>query len=323
MSALHDSSRAPRTARRVARISTLLALALPLVACSPAPLDDGGQGGGGTAGSGGAQAGAGGSAGASDAGGGAGAVDAGGAVGGGGADGGEARPFSCTSTGAEGTMVSVPAGPFIMGCNEAVDTDCRPDEKPMHEVTLGAFEIDETEVTQDQYAACVVDGGCEAPYCDWDCDAKDLPASCVDWALAKQYCAWADKRLPTEAEWEKAARGTDGQKYPWGNTEPTCLEVNMNGCGNAAEPVGSHPDGASPYGALDMAGNMVEMVSDWYSAGYYASSPSEDPQGPVSGTRYVGRGGGLKSDPVWQRASARDWYDTYDQGNAIGFRCAR
>jgi formylglycine-generating enzyme required for sulfatase activity len=210
-----------------------------------------------------------------------------------------------------------------MGCNAEVDDQCGEDEKPMHTVTLSAFSIERTEVTQKAYAACVTDGACEPPSCDWNCDDTDLPASCVGFEQAQAYCAWADRRLPTEAEWEKTARGTDGAVYPWGDDAASCTLVNMAGCGDEAVPVGSFPDGASPYGALDMAGNMVEMVSDWYDAGYYADSPSTDPAGPASGSRYVGRGGGFKSDGEWQRASKRDWYDLADSGASLGFRCAR
>jgi formylglycine-generating enzyme required for sulfatase activity len=232
------------------------------------------------------------------------------------------RIFSCTSNAQPGGMVSVPAGDFEMGCS-VPDTQCRDDEKPLHQVTLGAFDIDRTEVTQDPYAACVEAKACGAPSCDWDCSKTNYPAGCVTWAQAKAYCAWAGKRLPTEAEWEKAARGTDGRLYPWGNDIPDCAHANMASCGARAEPVGNHPAGASPYGALDMAGNVVEMVADWYDAGFYKTSPKDSPSGPASGTRYIGRGGGYKSDPVWLRASARDWYDLWDASPSLGFRCAR
>jgi formylglycine-generating enzyme required for sulfatase activity len=230
--------------------------------------------------------------------------------------------FACVSSGPTADTVSVPAGAFNMGC-ASVDTQCRDDEKPQHTVTLSAFEIDKTEVTQDQYAACVASKACSPPECDWDCTKADYPATCVERAQAQSFCAWAGKRLPTEAEWEKAARGTDGRIYPWGNDAPDCSHANLAGCGDVAQPVGSHPNGASPYGALDMAGNVVEMVSDWYDATYYATSPASDPAGPSTGTTYGGRGGGYKSEAIWDRASSRDWYDLMDQSAPFGFRCAR
>jgi formylglycine-generating enzyme required for sulfatase activity len=242
-----------------------------------------------------------------------------GASGGGGAGGGS---VACESTASPGETVKVPAGAFPMGCSDAVDTECKDDEKPTHTVSLDAFEIDRTEVTQNQYAACVTAGACKAPACEWDCSKGDAPAGCVNWADAKAYCTWAKGRLPTEAEWELAARGTDGRKFPWGNAAPDCDHVNMEGCGDAAADVGSHPKGASPYGAMDMAGNAVEMVADFYGATYYAASPAKDPPGPASGAHYVGRGGGYKSEEVWQRTSARDTYDTADASASLGFRCA-
>ncbi len=229
----------------------------------------------------------------------------------------------CTSDASPGDTVAVPAGSFMMGCNADVDDACSDDEKPQHEVNLADFSIDVTEVTQDQYAACYAAGACTAPSCPWDCSQGSLPATCVAWDQAKSFCAWAGKRLPTEAEWEKAARGTDSLKYPWGNDDADCTRTNMAGCGDAIIPVGSLPDGASPYGALDMAGNVVEMVADYYDASYYADSPTDNPTGPETGTRLGGRGGGYKSETLWQRASKRDWYDTSDEGSALGFRCAQ
>ena len=232
-----------------------------------------------------------------------------------------AEGFSCTSDAEPGDTVVVDGGDFDMGC---LDGDsCEDDELPAHKVTLSTFEIDKLEVTQDQYAACVTGGGCPEPSCAWDCTLGDYPASCVDWNAAESYCTWAGKRLPTEAEWEKAARGEKGRRYPWGNDEPDCTRTNMAGCGDAPLPVGSLPDGASPYGALDMAGNMVELVADIYDESYYASSPASDPMGPDTGERHVGRGGGFLSEAKWQRAAKRDWYDTADQGVSLGFRCAR
>lgn len=309
----------------------LAAFALALGGCGEANVPESGTGGSAGAGGFAGSTAGGGSAGTPDGGnGGNGASSgsggaSGGAGGGGGGSGGSAGapPFACTSSGDSMKMVAVPAGDFIMGCNAALDQDCSDDEKPMRTVKLAAFEIDETEVTQDMYAACVIAGACDPPSCAWDCNKKDYAASCIDWGRAKMYCAFAKKRLPTEAEWEKAARGTDGRKYPWGNEEPSCEQANMSGCGEKAKPAGSLPKGASPYGALDMSGNMVEMLADWYDKAYYQTAPNVDPKGPLKGTTYVGRGGGYKSTAVWMRASSRDWYDTYDLGDRLGFRCAK
>jgi len=239
------------------------------------------------------------------------------------ASGGKSSGFDCTEEAAPGEVVEVPAGEFVMGCNEELDKDCDADEKPMHSVSLSAFAIDRTEVTQAEFTACVLADACEPPTCAWTCDATDQPASCVTWTQADAYCTWAEKRLPTEAEWEKAARGEAGQKYPWGATEPDCALANKAGCGAKAMPAGSLEAGASPYGALHMGGNMVELVADWYEEGYYESSPVNDPQGPAAGTRYSGRGGGFKSEAKFLRASKRDWYDATDSGASLGFRCAR
>jgi formylglycine-generating enzyme required for sulfatase activity len=233
---------------------------------------------------------------------------------------GEGEDPACSETAEPGEMVAVPAGEFKMGCD---DRNCGGDEQPQHVVNLSAFEIDRTEVTQAQYTACMADGACGAPSCEWRCDQPDLPAGCVTWAQAKAFCGWAGKRLPTEAEWEKAARGADGGVYPWGDDAPSCSVANMAGCADGLQPVGSAPGGASPYGALDMAGNVVELVADWYDAGYYLTSPATDPTGPETGTRYSGRGGGFKSDSDFLRASKRDWYDPTDTAISLGFRCAR
>jgi iron(II)-dependent oxidoreductase len=292
-------------------------MALPLVlGCGPeanSDDDDGSSGAGGTS-SGGT------SSGGTSSGGTSGTSSTGGNSGSGGSGG---SGFECTSNAEPGELVEISAGEFIMGCNDAVDGECDNDERPMHVVSLSEFSIELTEVTQDAYTACVTDGACEPPSCAWDCEATDLPATCIDVNQAKAYCEWAGRRLPSEAEWEKAARGEDGAKYPWGNDEPDCTLANMAGCSDEATPVGSLPDGASPYGALDMAGNLVEMIADWYDASYYAESPDTDPTGPETGSRFGGRGGGFLSDPIWQRASKRDWYNQTDAGASLGFRCAR
>ena len=231
--------------------------------------------------------------------------------------------FDCSETAEASELLAIPDGDFVMGCNEAVDAACDDDEKPMHTVSLSAFELERTEVTQGQYTGCVLEGACSPPSCDWDCAQPVLPAGCLDWQQAQDYCAWTERRLPTEAEWEKAARGTEGATFPWGDAAPDCALANLTGCADGIAPAGSLEAGASPYGVLDMAGNMVEMVADWYDATYYESSPSSDPPGPSSGNRYVGRGGGYKSEASWLRASKRDWYDLTDNAVSLGFRCAR
>ncbi len=190
------------------------------------------------------------------------------------------------------------------------------DEKPERIVYLDAFWIDRTEVTQSMYAKCDTDG-CKKPACGNDGD--NYPVICVDWKSANAYCNWAGRRLPTEAEWEKAARGTDNRTYPWGNEPASCefsvmddLTGSGNGCGqNFAWEVGSKPEGVSPYGALDMAGNVAEWVADW-----------ED-KDAANGSGYVLKGGGYLSIPNTVRISKREvlhWpISNYD---GLGFRCA-
>jgi len=169
-------------------------------------------------------------------------------------------------------MCLIPAGSFWMGCNSAVDNDCDSDESPYHEVTLSGYYIDKTEVTVDDYADCVTAGACTAPstassYCNWEVSGKgNHPVNCVNWSQAGEYCTWAGKRLPTEAEWEKAARGTDGRKYPWGNEDATCeyavMDDGVNGCGTDStwNVCSKSPAGDSPYGLCDMSGNVWEWV---------------------------------------------------------------
>jgi eukaryotic-like serine/threonine-protein kinase len=227
-------------------------------------------------------------------------------------------------------MVYVPAGEFGMGSKDP-NPDVDKESKPFHNVTLDAFWIDQTEVTNAMYRLCVDAGKCEVPrfggysgsqfYGESKYD--QYPINYVDWNMANAYCTWAGRRLPTEAEWEKAARGTGERIYPWGNEAPGCAIVNYYGCLGHTSTVGSYPAGASPYGLLDMAGNVAEWLSDWYSETYYSQSPVRNPQGPASGQDHVMRGGSWTSIdqylPVSMRGSARpDWAQAY-----IGFRCAR
>ena len=199
-------------------------------------------------------------------------------------------------------MVYIPAGTFLMG-SSSDDPDTYPDEFPQHEVYLDAFWIDRTEVTNAMYAAFLnAEGNRSEGGATWlDADDygvwieessgewspmsgyEDHPVVEVTWYGAKAYCEWAGRRLPTEAEWEKAARGEDGRLYPWGDDSPNCNLANYNLCGEGTDEVGMKPDGARPYGALDMAGNVWEWVADWYDDGYFDSTLTINPTGPSSG----------------------------------------
>jgi len=228
-------------------------------------------------------------------------------------------------------MCLILSGSFGMGCNESVDGYCGSDEYPYHEVTLSGYYIDKTEVTQGEYKECVDAGECDTPACYWDpSGTPNRPVECVNWTQAGEYCAWAGKRLPTEAEWEKAARGTDARKYPWGNERAACDYAVMddgsgNGCGTERpwDVCSKSPAGDSPYGLCDMAGNLLEWVSDWYDSAYYASSPASNPTGPVNGSGRVARGGSFFDYHYNLRASVRGGQDpSWDRGG-LSFRCAR
>jgi formylglycine-generating enzyme required for sulfatase activity len=238
-------------------------------------------------------------------------------------------------------MVLVPAGGFLMGSSGS-------DEKPQHTVYLDAFWIDRTEVTNAQYVQFLnAVGGHEGTCGGRECAEtkvedkyshilrtgqdgryvvesgfKDHPVTQVSWYGAQAYCAWAGARLPTEAEWEKAARGDDGRSYPWGNEAPDCSKAQYGDCGGATVAVGSRPAGASPYGTLDMAGNVWEWVADWYDPSYYSSSATQNPQGPDSGERKVFRGGSWGYPAAFVRASDRARNRPTYAGFNVGFRCA-
>ena len=223
-------------------------------------------------------------------------------------------------------MALVSAGRFRMGSPDGQGDE---DERPARSVRLRAYCIDRAEVTQEAYSDFVRKTGRAAPTCDWDPegDGARRPVACVAWSEARDYCAWAKKRLPAEAEWERAARGTDGRLYPWGDEAPGCDRAVFSsaeeGCAaDGTRPVGSRPEGRSPEGLDDMAGNVWEWVADWYAPGY-ADRASRSPSGPATGVLRVTRGGSFASARVGLRAADRDAVPPDTRDPVIGFRCAR
>ncbi len=236
-------------------------------------------------------------------------------------------------------MVTVAAGEFEMGCRPSDGVYCLPGTTP-HKVYLDSFRIDKYMVTFNRYQACIDSGECTEPYMGGACNygmswAGDHPANCITYQQAEAVCNFEGKRLPTEAEWAKAARGPDSFLFPWGNhPAPSCERVVMNekrgseigpGCGaGTTRPVGSRPDGASPYGALDMAGNLFEWTSDWYSETYFSNSPYRNPEGPDYGEAKVLRGSAWSArfkDGV--ALTVRSAYAPPGQGYVVGARCAK
>lgn len=233
-------------------------------------------------------------------------------------------------------MVPVQAGSFLMGCEMGVDAECSAAAAPSHQVLLDGFFVDMTEVTVARYRDCVDDGGCLAPEltgdaCNWDVAGRnEHPVNCVTWAQAQTFCGWDGKSLLTEAQWEKAARGDDARAYPWGADVVTCeraiiADESGDGCGSGTTvTVGSRPSGASPYGALDMAGNVLEFVADWYAADYYAVSPDENPLGPVAGSFHVARSSAFTMAQTVQSRTWKRWAATEDATpDRYGFRCGK
>ncbi|MFH1186062.1 MAG: SUMF1/EgtB/PvdO family nonheme iron enzyme [Chloroflexota bacterium] len=217
------------------------------------------------------------------------------------------------------TLVAVPHGEFVMGHGSA--------DNPEHTVILSDYWIYSTEVTNYQYSLCVDQGWCSPP------DQADNPAYQsfeglskpvvgVTHDQARTYCSFMNADLPTEAQWEKAARGVDGRPYPWGDADPACDLLNFDNCIKQVVEVTRDPDGASPYSALNMAGNVYEWIADWYDPVYYESSPPGDPQGPDSGRARVIRSSGFRSSADQSLSYARSFSSPSDHRPDLGFRCA-
>ena len=241
--------------------------------------------------------------------------------------------------------VYVPAGTFGMGCaQDYTGIHCDGDASPIHLVYLDAFYIDKLQVTNAQYAACEAAGVCPHPLTDASVSRPDYytnpryasyPVINVRWSFANAYCTWVGKRLPTEAEWEKAARGTDLRPFPWGHEAPTCERTNTailrpgsilpDPCVGDTVAVGLYPQNASPYGVLDMVGNVREFVNDFYQKSYYATSPYYNPTGPETdlGKYHLARGGGWYDHLILSTNWVRHDEASAEVFEHIGFRCAR
>jgi formylglycine-generating enzyme required for sulfatase activity len=216
-------------------------------------------------------------------------------------------------------LVTIPAGGFVYGCDGGTGSVCAPSEATHQRSEIAAFQIDRTEVRVSEYRRCVDEGACGAPGaasgCNWNAQGRsDHPINCIDWDQAAAYCGWIGKRLPTEQEWEKAARGTDGRAYPWGNEHASCDVAVMKGSagagcgGGSTAPVASRDRGRSPYGLFDMAGNVYEWTGSLYES---------------DGGARVLRGGSWKNDADTIRSFHREGALPNLRDPSVGFRCAQ
>jgi len=223
-------------------------------------------------------------------------------------------------------MIPIPETTFTMGKKGARDG-----QGPAHQVSLTRYCIDRTEVTNEAFRECIAAGACKKPDYDEErcnplhADRDEHPANCVTWENADAYCKWKKQRLPTEAEWELAARGKAGRRYPWGGGAPNKRRVHASTNGRwltETAPVGSYPRGASPWGALDMSGNVCELVADFH--GPYSKEKVHNPTGPEKGFLHVCRGGSLNNrDGASLSATFRRvGYSPGSTDELTGFRCA-
>ena len=250
---------------------------------------------------------------------------------------GEPKELAKEIVGKDGApMILIPEGPFLMGVPKWARDGGR-DEYPNHEVFLHEYYLDKYEVTNGRYLEFIRQTGHRPPKHAMDPTKNlwqdglmpesivNLPVVNVDWFDARAYCEWAGKRLPSEAEWEKAGKGTDDRRFPWGNVEPTHKHLNFNQKWRGEStlvPVGIYEAGKSPYGLYDMAGNVWEWVADWYDMEYYGHSPHTNPLGPDSGTRRVLRSSGWQVETPQVRVFTRVAADPLNRDHSTGFRCA-
>ncbi len=245
--------------------------------------------------------------------------------------------------------VTVSGGTFKMGCDKETEGTCPEDTVPLHEVELSGYEMDKFEVPVELYELCIAENICtndnaeephyrtssDSPNCNiGNPERKNHPANCVTWHGAKAYCEWLGKRLPTEAEWEYAAKSGKVQIYPWGNTpeascDNTVMKSSANGCGtNTTYPVGSRPSGASEQGIYDLSGNVAEYTADWYEKKFYSTDEAsqKDTQGPAEPEKdkyKVIRGGSYIYGENHTRASFRSSAKLDDKAIDFGFRCVK
>lgn len=216
-------------------------------------------------------------------------------------------------------MIFIKAGEFVMGSNTQDSS-----EAPEHKVYLDAYNIDRYEVTNAQFEKFVNETGFK-PRGKWKAEMRDPnhPVLGVSWNDANAYAKWAGKRLPTEAEWEKACRGTDGRRYPWGNVWYDNFAQSLENWSRWAADVKSYPQGKSPYGVYNMVGNAWEWCADWYDPNYYKTAPAKNPKGPDKGSFKVCRGGGWDDLQDYMHCSFRSRMIPTYSSKFVGFRCAK